>query len=215
MRPTRFLFVCAVLCSLVLTAFASDAARERRWKAPTGLKEILMNHREAQGLGAYGKEKLHGFHAIRVTRKVTHSGSPSYENNCEAKEPDRIRLENGGESSVTILTATFHIESDKSGAVNRRPAQPFHDSVIAMCLVQPSKSATVEKVRMVGKERVNGKPAYHLLAMDDVGNYDEWIDARDYTLVKRQQSGVILNTTEEWNDFRNVSGLLVPFDHFT
>jgi hypothetical protein len=211
MKTLRQLLVCTVLCGFVSTLFAADNAKP----AALGLREILAKHRNAQGLGDYGKQKLHGFSAIRVTRKVTHSGQPQYEKNCEAKEPDRVRMEDGANSTITIMTTSFRIETDKSGGVNRRPAEPFHDSVIAMCLINPSKSATVEKVRYVGKERVNGKAAYHLLAMDDVGNYDEWIDAKDFTLVKRQQSGVILSTTEEWNDFRNVSGLMVPFDHFT
>ena len=198
-------------------SFATSAAdRAKRWKTPNGTREILMNHREAQGLGDYGKEKLKGMSAIRVTRKVTRSGAASYNDACEAKEPDRIRTESGaGTGAIVINTSTLRIETDNSGAVNRRPPTPYHDSVIAMCLVMPSKSATSEKVRMVGKERVDGKWAYHMLAIDDVGQYDEWIDATNYTLVQRKQSGVILNTTEQWSDFRNVSGIMVPFDHFT
>jgi hypothetical protein len=214
MRLTRLLLLSAVLVCLISTSFAAGRTRAERWKAPAGIREILMNHREAQGLGDYGKEKLKGFSAIRVTRKITRSGSASYNDACEAKEPDRIRMESGT-GAVVINTASMRIETDNSGGVNRRPATPYHDSVIAMCLVPPSKSATSEKVRMVGKERLDGKMTYHLLAIDDVGQYDEWIDATNYTLAQRKQSGVILNTTEQWNDFRNVSGLMVPFDHFT
>ncbi|MDP9266732.1 MAG: hypothetical protein M3P27_00215 [Acidobacteriota bacterium] len=202
---------------MVTSSFAASAAdRARRWKTPNGTREILMNHREAQGLGDYGKEKLKGFNAIRVTRKITRSGAVSYHDACEAKEPDRIRTESGaGTGAIVINTSTLRIETDNSGTVNRRPPTPYHDSVIAMCLVMPSKSATSERVRMLGKERVDGKWAYHMLAIDDVGQYDEWISAADYTLVQRKQPGVILNTTEQWSDFRNVSGIMVPFDHFT
>ncbi|MBI2679099.1 MAG: hypothetical protein HYX28_09990 [Candidatus Koribacter versatilis] len=214
MRHARLHIVAAILVCLATTSFATGRTRAERWRAPAGTREILMNHREAQGLGDHGKEKLKGFSAIRVTRKITRSGAAAYNNACEAKEPDRIRMESGT-GAVVINTASMRIETDTAGTVNRRPLTPYHDSVIAMCLVPPSKSATSEKVRMIGKERVDGKPAYHMLAIDDVGQYDEWIDAANYTLVQRKQSGVILNTVEQWTDFRNVSGLMVPFDHFT
>jgi hypothetical protein len=214
MKTSRFLLlalVCACLASSGLGE--TPAQRARRWKSPKGLAEILMNHRDAQGLGAYGREKLRGLDEIRVTRRVTRSGAASYSDSCAAKEPDRIRMESAG--TLVINTATFRIESDPNGELNRRAPAKYSDSVIAMCMINPSKSATVEKVRMVGRERLNGKATYHLIAMDDVGNYDEWLDARDYTLVQRKQSGVILSTTEEWSDFRNISGLMVPFQHST
>jgi len=210
MKTTR-LFTLAVVVACLAQAAAGEtvAQRLRRWKSPKGLKEILMNHREAQGMGAYGREKLRGLDEIRVTRRVTRSGEPAWSDSCLAKEPDRIRTETAG--TLVINTATFRIETDRSGEAQQRSPRRYEDSVIAMCMIQPSKSATVEKVRLVGRERLNGKPTIHLLAMDDVGNYDEWIDAKDYTLVQRKQSGVILNTTEAWSDFRNISGLMVPF----
>ena len=191
----------------------TPAQRARRWKQPKGLAEIVMNHREAQGMGAYGREKLRGLDEIRVTRRVTREGDPPYSDACQAKEPDRIRWETAG--TLVINTATFRVETDKSGEMKRQSPERYSDSVIALCMISPSKSATVEKVRLVGREKLNGKPAIHLLAMDDVGNYDEWLDARDYTLVQRKQSGVILSTTEEWSDFRNISGLMVPFQKVT
>src|SRR2546423_6621913 len=137
MRYARLHIIAAILVCLVTTSFAAARTRAERWKAPTGTREILMNHREAQGLGEYGKEKLKGFSAIRVTRKITRSGSASYNDACEAREPDRIRTESGT-GTVTINTASFRIETTNNGQVNRRPAEPYHDSVIAMCLVTPS-----------------------------------------------------------------------------
>ena len=213
MKTTRLLSILAVLLCLLATMFAAD---EKATPAPLGLSAILARHRAAQGLGKPGREKLKGMNAIRVTRRITHTGAASWNDYCEAKEPDRIRTEKG-DGTVTIDTVSFSINVDKSGGINRRPPEKFNDSVIAMCLVNPSKSAVAApgKVRMIGKDRVNGKLAYHVIASDDVGDYDEWIDAKDFTLVQRKQSGVILNTEETWNDFRDVSGIKVPFDHVT
>lgn len=214
MKTSRRLLLAFVCACLVSGALAETVAqRARRWKSPRGLSEILANHREAQGLGAYGREKLRGLSEIRVTRRIARAGEASYSDACEAKEPDRIRMETAGK--LVINTATFRVETDRNGELNRRPPEKYSDSVIAMCMIHPSKSATVANVRLLGRERLNGKPAIHLLAMDDVGNYEEWIDARDYTLVQRKVSGVILSTTEEWSDFRNISGLMVPFQHVT
>ena len=212
MKTLRLFLVCAVLFCLVSTMLGEDKPAA----APLGLRDILARHRNALGLGKYGREKLKGMNSIRVTRRITHTGASSWNDYCEAKEPDRIRTEKG-DGTVTIDTVSFSLNVDKSGGVNRRPPPKFNDSVIAMCLVNPSKSAVAEpgKVRMIGKDRVNGKLAYHVIASDNVGDYDEWIDAKDFTLVQRKQSGVILNTEETWSDFREVSGLKVPFDHVT
>ncbi len=213
MKTTRLSLVCTVLFCLLATMFAAD---EKAAPAPLGLSAILARHRAAQGLGKAGREKLKGMNAIRVTRRITHTGAASWNDYCEAKVPDRIRTEKG-DGTVTIDTVSFSINVDKSGGINRRPPEKFNDSVIAMCLINPSKSAVAEpgKVRMVGKDRDNGKLAYHVIASDHVGDYDEWIDAKDFTLVQRKQSGVILNTEETWSDFRDVSGLKVPFEHVT
>lgn len=202
---------------LALLALAAALAAPARAQELT-LDEVLKRHYEAQG----GLEKMKAVETVKVTGRMLMGGMEAPFVRL-AKRPNRVRMEFTVQGMTGVQaydgeTAWMHMPFTGRTEPEIMPAdlarQMAEDADIDGSLVDYKEKG--HQVELVGKEEVEGSPAYKLkvtLKSGDVTYY--YLDAEYFlavkTAAKRTIQGSEFEAETSLGDYREVGGLMMPY----
>lgn len=188
---------------------------------PKTADEVIARYVAALG----GADKLSARHSLRMSGKGITPVAGEARWSAEWKRPDRYRLDSTPPESRANIVYAFdgrtwwHVMPMLSAEPQEMPAEMaaiMEGQVDADGpLVEYAKKG--HRVELLGREDVNGKPAYklrvHLKGAADADCHDYFIDAQSFLLVRIRGRHVVRGETVEseatMSDYRPVDGLLV------
>lgn len=203
--------VAAIVCFLPAAAQTAELTAD----------QIVQKQTEALG----GLEKLKSIQSVKATGKASLMGgqleAPVV---MQAKRPTSVRMEMDiqGKSFVQAFDGTtswtinpFGGSSDpqKSNDEDTKAARDDAEFVDGALVDYKSKGNAVE---LVGKEDVDGVPAYKLKVTKKSGSIEyDYIDAKTFLPIKstgtRKQMGQEFEFESRPGNFKTVNGVLMPF----
>jgi outer membrane lipoprotein-sorting protein len=197
---------------LALAALALAGAATAQNETPS-VDEIVQKHTQAMG----GADKLKSLRTVKMTGSATVAGmeAPTV---MVAKRPDKVRMD------LTVMDQKVIQGADGSSAWMINPfmggpdAQPMTDEMAAdfrssaelegPLVDYKAKGNTLE---LLGKESVDGKPAYKLKLTRNGGRSDVlFLDAATYMQVKALSHRNLMGTETDietlTSDFKEVDG---------
>lgn len=203
---------------LALLALAAALAAPARAQELTR-DEVLKRHYEAQG----GLEKMKAVETVKMTGRMLMGPGMEAAFVRLAKRPNRFRMEFTVQGMTGVQaydgeTAWMHLPFIGRAEPEVMPGdlakQIIEDADIDGPLVDYEEKG--HQVELVGKEDVEGSPAYKLkvtLKSGEVTYY--YLDAEYFlpikTASKRTIQGTEFNVETSLGDYREVGGLMMPF----
>ncbi len=203
---------------LALAALAATLAVPARSQELTR-DEVLKRHYEAQG----GLEKVKAVETIKITGRMLMGPGMEAQFVRLAKRPNRYRMEFTVQGVTGVQaydgeTAWMHMPFTGRTEPEVMPEdlakQVIEEADIDGPLVDYEQKG--HQVELLGKEEVEGSPAYKLkVTLKDGGVTYYYLDAEYFlavkTVAKRMVQGTEVDFEISLGDYREVDGLMVPF----
>lgn len=204
-----------------LALLAVSIAPAEAQTAELTVDQIVQKHVEALG----GLERLRAIQTVKATGKATLMGgqleAPVV---MEAKRPAASRMEMiiqdksivqafDGTTAWTVNPFAGAGEPQKASEEDSKAARDDAGFIDGSLVDYKGKGNTVE---LIGKEDVDGAPAYRLKVTKKSGTTEfDYLDAKTFLPVKssgeRQQMGQNFNFESFPRDFKAVNGVMMPY----
>ncbi|MDX1980612.1 MAG: hypothetical protein SFV51_10110 [Bryobacteraceae bacterium] len=181
--------------------------------------QIVARHVEAMG----GAAKLKSIQSLTIRGKGTMGGQMETTTVTHAKRPAMFKLEMNamGRTFVQAFdgTVAWRVNPMQGATAPQRMNETETQEIIANAEFNGALvdyKAKGHAIELLGREEVNGRPAYKLRVARKSGRLSHtWVDAATFLVVKnattRMQMGREIEVESFPGDFRKVDGVLFPF----
>lgn len=180
-------------------------------------------------LQKYSKSRGQNIQTVKMTGKMTQSGSPEFQITSFEKRPDMFRQEMEVQGTKIIVAFTGQMGWIISPQLGSFEPQDMPSSVYSS-LIKELRSDPYgswynpivnwkekgNKIELIGMEDIDGKQAYNLkltFTDNEVANY--YMDATRFVILmvkeKSMEQGQMNETEDKFSDFRDVDGVPMPF----
>jgi hypothetical protein len=208
--------VTAILCLPALCLFPASAQ-----ETELTLDQIIQKHTDAAG----GADKLKAIQSVKASGNASlMGGQMEAPVTMVMKRPNSMRLDMtvqgksfiqafDGTTAWTINPFMGSNDAQKSNDEDTKTAREHTDFVEGPLVDYKSKGHTVE---LIGKEDVEGSPAYKLKITRKGGSVEyAYLDAQTFLTIrstsKRVQMGQDLDLESNLGNYKPVNGVMMPF----